>query len=77
MRANPEKYDLLINNSTGWFQIKIGNETVTNSKYDKLLGIKIDPELNVNNHVSRRLTLCKEGLEENKCSLKNSIFHDI
>ena len=52
MKANPDKYHLLINNTKESFQIKIGNETVSNSKYEKLLGVKIDHELNFNEHVS-------------------------
>ena len=51
MKANPDKYHLLINNTEESFQIKIGNETVTNSKYEKLLGVRIDYELNINEHV--------------------------
>ena len=38
MKANPEKYHLVINNTKECFRVKIGNETVTNSKYEKLLG---------------------------------------
>ena len=38
MKTNPEKYHLVINNTKECFQVKIGNETVTNSKYEKLLG---------------------------------------
>ena len=38
MKANPAKYHLLINNTKESFQIKIGNETVSNNKYEKLLG---------------------------------------
>ena len=51
MKANPDKYHVLINNTKKSFQIKIGNETVSNSKYEKLLGVKIDHELNFNEHV--------------------------
>ena len=40
MKANPEKYHLVINNTKECFQVKIGNETVTNSKYEKLLGVE-------------------------------------
>ena len=36
MKANPDKYHLLINNTKESFQIKIGNETVSNSKCEKL-----------------------------------------
>ena len=48
MKANPDKYHLLINNTKESFQIKIGNKTVSNSKYEKLLGVKEDHELNFN-----------------------------
>ena len=46
MKANRDKYHLFINNTKESFQIKIGNETVRNSKYEKLQGFKIDHELN-------------------------------
>ena len=52
MKANPDKYHLLINNTKESFQTKIGNKTVTNSKYEKLRGVKVDHELNFNEHVS-------------------------
>ena len=65
MKANPDKYHLLINNTKESFQIKIGNETVSNNKYEKLPGVKIDHELNFNEHVS------------SLCALRNSILHDI
>ena len=40
MKANPDKCHLLINNTKESFQIKIDNETVSKSKYEKLLGLK-------------------------------------
>ena len=57
MKAYPDKYHLLIKNTKESFQINIGNETVSNSQYEKLLGIKVDHELNFNEHVS---SLCKK-----------------
>ena len=57
MKANPDKYYLLINNTKEGFQIKISNETVSNSKYEKLLGVKVDHELNFNEHLS---SLCNK-----------------
>ena len=57
MKTNSDKYHLLINNTKESFQIKIGNETVGNSKYEKLLGVKVDHELSFNEHVS---SLCKK-----------------
>ena len=73
MKGNPDKYHLVINNTKENFQIKIGNETVSNSKYEKLLGVKVDHELNFNEHVSR----CTRRLAKTKCSPTNSILHDI
>ena len=61
LKANPDKYHLLINNTKESFQIKIGNETVSNSKYEKLLGVKIDDELNFNEHFS---SLCKKASQK-------------
>ena len=72
MNTNPDKYHLLINNAKESFQMKI--VTVSNSKYEKLLGVKIDHELNFNEHV---LSLCKKASQKAKCSLTNSILHDI
>ena len=58
MKVNPDKYHLLLNNIKESFQIKIGNETVSDSKYGKLLGVKVDHELNFNKRVS---LLCKKA----------------
>ena len=61
MKANPDKYHLLINNTKKSFQIKIGNETVSNSKYEKFPEVKVDHELNFNEHVS---SLCKKASQK-------------
>ena len=53
MKANPDKYHLLINNTKESFQIKVVNETVSNSKYEKLLRVKVDHELNSMNKSHR------------------------
>ena len=58
MKASPDKYYLLINNTKESFQIKIGNETVSNNKWEKLLGAKVDHELNFSNYIS---SLCKKA----------------
>ena len=59
MNTNPDQYHLLINNTTESFQIKIGNKTFSNSKYEKLLGVKLGHELNLN--VS---SLCKRASQK-------------
>ena len=42
-------------------RIRRNNETVSNSKYEKLLGVKVDHELNFNEHVS---SLCKKASQK-------------
>ena len=64
MKANYDyhgRYHLLKNNSNESFQIKIGNETVANSKCVKLQGDK----------------MYHACLPETKCSLTNSTFYEI
>ena len=68
LKANTVKHHLLINNTKESFQIKIGNETVSNSKYEKLLGVKVDHELNSNEHV---LSLCRKASQK-----LNALSHD-
>ena len=48
--------------------MKISNETVSNSKYEKLLGVKVDHELNSNEHV---LSLCGKASQK-----LNALSHD-
>ena len=75
MKANSDKYHLLINNTKENFQIKIGNETVSNGKCEKLLVVKVDHELNFNEHV---LSLCKKASQKLNClSRIDSILYDI
>ena len=58
IKANTDKYQLLINITTESSQIKTRNETVSNSKHEKLLEVKIDHELNFTEHVS---SLCEKA----------------
>ena len=58
MKTNSDQHHLLINSNKESFQIKIGNKTVSNSKYEKLLGVKVDNELNFNEHIS---SLCEKA----------------
>ena len=41
--------------------MKISSETVSNSKFEKLLGVKVDHELNFNEHAS---SLCKKASQK-------------
>ena len=42
MKANPDKYNLLVNNAIPSYPIKTDNKTVPDSKCEKLAGIKAD-----------------------------------
>ena len=61
MKANLDEYHLPINNTKENFQIKIDNKTVSDNKYEKLLEVKVDDELNFNGHVS---SLCKKASQK-------------
>ena len=65
IKWRPTLTTILMNITKEWFQIKIGNKTVSNKKYKKLLGVKVDHEINFNKKV---LSLYK------KASWKASTF---
>ena len=57
LKSNPDKCHALVstNNSV---DIKIGDYVISNSECEKLLGVKIDVNLNFNTHISE---LCKKA----------------
>ena len=57
MKANPEKCHLLMNVNRP-ATITTGEHTIANSYYEKLLGVKIDCQLNFSNHLE---TIIKKG----------------
>ena len=61
MKASPNKYHLLINNTIESYPIKVGNKMITSRKYEKLLGTKIDQQLRFNEHVQ---LLCKKSSQK-------------
>ena len=50
MKANPGNYHLLLSGSDS-SKIKIGNKIISRSKYEKLLGNKIDNNINFKEHI--------------------------
>ena len=60
MKANPDKYHLLFSGNDP-SKIIIGNETISSSKCKKLLGIKIDSNLNFKEHIE---SLCKKSSQK-------------
>ena len=57
MKANPGKYYLLLSGSDSCI-FTIGNKTISNSKYEKLLAIKIDNNLKFKEHIE---SFCKKA----------------
>ena len=60
MKANPSKYCLLLSGNDS-SKITVGNETISTSKREKLLGIKIDSHLNFKYHIE---SLCKKASQK-------------
>ena len=57
VKINADKCHLLVN-TNNTVQIKIGNFGITNSKSEKLLGVKFDHKLSFDGHISK---LCKRA----------------
>ena len=57
MRINADKCHLLVS-TNNTVKIKIGNFDITNSKSEKLLGVKFDHKLSFDDHISE---LCKKA----------------
>ena len=62
MKADPGEYRLLLSGNDS--KITIGNKTISRSKCEKLLGIKMDSNLNFKEHVK---SLCKKSKTKNQC----------
>ena len=60
MKANPGKYQLLLSGNDS-SKITVGNETISHSKCEQLLGIKIDSHLNFKEHIE---SLCKKASQK-------------
>ena len=57
LKSNPDKWHLLLSESGDEYNINIGNECITNSACEKLLGVYFDDKMTFNNHV---IKLCKK-----------------
>ena len=61
LKANPDKFHLILNNPDERYFIKIQNFQIFNSKCKKLLGIKIDGSLSFTEHVGE---LCNKAIQK-------------
>ena len=61
LKANPNKFHLILNDHDDKRYIKIGNCKIYNTTCEKLLGIKIDNKLSFNEHVT---DLCKKARQK-------------
>ena len=67
MRINADKYHLLVS-TNNTVKIKIGNFDITNSKSEKVLGVKFDHKLSFDDHISE---LCKKASRKTVASYMN------
>ena len=68
MKASADRCHLILNCSDRK-QIKINNETIKSSNYEKLLGIQIDKKLTFNEHV---VGLCQKASQKIVINIRNT-----
>ena len=62
LKANPDKFHLLLSDPNEEFSIRVDNLDIKNSKCQKLLGIKIDNKLTFDDHVTSICTKASQKL---------------
>ena len=62
LKANPDKFHLLLSDPNEEFSIKVDNFDLKNSKCQKLLGIKLDNKLTFSDHVKSICTKASQKL---------------
>ena len=58
LQPNPDKWHLLLSDVNNNLNIKISNECISNSSYEKILGVHFDNKLNFRTHITK---LCKKA----------------
>ncbi len=61
LKANPDKFHLILNDSNENLSINVGQYEIHNSQSEKLLGVTIDNKLTFNDHVAG---LCKKATKK-------------
>lgn len=62
LKANPDKFHLLLSDTNSEFSVKVDNFDIQNSRSEKLLGIHIDNKLTFDEHVSKICTTATQKL---------------
>lgn len=71
MKANPDKYHILVNSKDQTYLIKVGNKIITKIQCEDLLGIKIYIELNFDSMSNHCVNL------KNKHIIKSDIYYEL
>ena len=74
LKANPDKFHLLLSDTDCNFTLTVDQYEISNSKYEKLLGVTIDNKLNFNEHVSG---LCKQASQKLRALARVSPYMNI
>ena len=61
LKPNPDKWYLILNTTENDFKLNIGNDYISNSSYQKILGVYFDNKLDFNTHVSK---LCRKASQK-------------
>ena len=61
LKANPDKFHLLLNSKDNHLSVTIDDHEIYNSEHKKLLGITFDNELKFDEHVN---SLCKKASQK-------------
>ena len=71
LKANPDKWHLLLNQHGENLTMKIGNATVVNSNHEKLLGVIFDNKLQFDLHLTKQ---CSKAAQKLHALARISIF---
>ena len=74
MKANPDKCHLLISKNEN-FEANINKNRISNTRFEKLLGVTFDNQLNFNHHISN---MCKAASNKSHalCRVSHCINED-
>ena len=62
LKPNPDKWHLILSEPGDSMKIMIGNEIISNSAYEKLLGVTFDNKLTFNIHINKHCKMARQQL---------------